>query len=164
MNLAVFDVIAVVVILVLGVRTAFKGFVSEFMTTLALLVGVGTALIFTSRVATLLTPHIGDTFWTPVVAFLIIFLVAYIVLKIIEATLHRIIDKIQLEKLDQSLGFVLGVLEALLLLAVVVFLLQLQTLISVETLFEESYVAKFLQKIIPIGAEYIEEQLQNTNV
>lgn len=162
--MAAFDVVAIVILIVMGVRTAFKGFVAEFLTALALAGGIGAAVLLTSDVSELLVPHIGETFWTPVAAFLLIFLVVYILLKIIEATLHRIIDRIQLEKLDQSLGFFLGLVEGFLLLSVAVFLLQLQTFVEVEALFEKSVAADFIRKVIPIGARYIEEQLKGSNV
>lgn len=164
MDFAAFDVFALVVLLVAGIRTAFKGFVAEFMSTLAILIGVGVAVIFTSKVTVMLIPHIGDTFWTPIAAFLLLFIVSYLVIKVLEATFHRLIDRIQLEKLDQTLGFVLGLVEGFLLLAVIVFLLQLQNFIAVEALFEESFMAGLFQKVIPIGTEYIEEQLQKADV
>ena len=164
MELAAFDVIAIVVLIVMGVRTAFRGFVAEFMTALAFIVGIGAAVLLTSSITVVLVPYLGDTFWTPVVAFLSIFLIVYLLLKIIEVTLHRIIDRIQLEKLDQALGFFLGMVEGFLLLAVIVFVLQVQTFLDVEGLFRESIVAGFIREIIPVGARYIEERLRNAHV
>ncbi len=162
--MAAFDVIAIVVLIVMGVRTALKGFVAEFMTALALIVGISGAVLLTSTVSALLAPYIGETFWTPVAAFLLVFLLLYLLLKLIEATLHRIIARIQLEKLDQSLGFFLGLVEGFLLLAVLVFILQLQNFVSVRGLFEESIAAAFIREIIPVGAQFIEERLKNSHV
>ncbi len=160
MEFAAFDVVSIVVIITMGVRTAFKGFVAEFMSVLALLIGIAAALLLASSVSILLVPYIGETFWTPIAAFLLVFLIVYLLLKLIEATLHRIIERIQLEKLDQSLGFFLGMLEGFLILAVIVFLLQLQSFMEVEGLFEESFIAGFIREIIPVGARFIEERLK----
>lgn len=162
--MAAFDVIAIVVLIVMGVRTALKGFVAEFMTALALIVGIGGAVLLTSTVSALLAPYIGETFWTPVAAFLMVFLLLYLLLKLIETTLHRIIARIQLEKLDQSLGFFLGLVEGFLILAVLVFLLQLQTFVPVQGLFEESVAAAVIRDVIPVGARFIEERLKNGHV
>ncbi|MFP4179931.1 MAG: CvpA family protein [Spirochaetaceae bacterium] len=157
--MAAFDVIAIVVLIAMGVRTAFKGFVAEFMTALSLIVGIGGAVLLTSRVSELLIPYIGATFWTPVVAFLLVFIVVYLLFKLLETSLHRLIDRIRLEKLDQSLGFFLGMVEGVILLAVILFFLELQSLVDVEGLFKNSIAADFIRKLIPIGAGFIEERL-----
>ncbi|MFO7849625.1 MAG: CvpA family protein [Spirochaetia bacterium] len=162
--MAAFDVIAIVVIIAMGVRTAFKGFVAEFMTALSLIVGIGGAVLLTSKVSELLVPYIGATFWTPVAAFLLIFIIVYLLFKLLETSLHRIIDRIKLEKLDQSLGFFLGMVEGFIMLAVLLFLLELQSTVEVEGLFENSIAAEVIRDIIPIGAAYIEDRLGDVNV
>ncbi len=164
MELAAFDVIAIVVLLFMGIRTALKGFVAEFMTFLALILGLAAAVLLTSSLSVLLIPYIGDTFWTPVAAFLALFLLVYLFLKIIEATLHRIIERVSLEKLDQALGFFLGIIEGFLILSVLIFILQIQTIVDVEGLFEESVVAGFIKQIIPVGARYLEQYLRTSHV
>lgn len=162
--MAVFDVIGIVVLLAAGFRCAFRGFVTEFLSVLAVLTGLTLAVLFTSALTPVLAPYLGESFWTPIVAFLIIFLVGYLIIKIIESTLHRIIEKIQLEKLDQALGFFLGLVEGLLVLAILVFVLQLQNVIEVKALLEESYIARVLQRIIPVGAQFLEQRLQEQSV
>jgi membrane protein required for colicin V production len=161
---AVFDVIGIVVLLAAGFRCAFRGFVTEFLSVLAVLTGLTLSVLFTSALTPVLAPYLGESFWTPIVAFLIIFLVGYLIIKVIESTLHRIIEKIQLEKLDQALGFFLGLVEGLLVLAILVFVLQLQNVIEVKALLEESYIARVLQRIIPVGAQFLEQRLQEQSV
>lgn len=162
--MAVFDVIGIVVLLAAGFRCAFRGFVTEFLSVLAVLTGLALSVLFTSVFTPVLVPFLGESFWTPIVAFLIIFLVGYLVIKIIESTLHRIIEKIQLEKLDQALGFFLGLVEGLLVLAILVFILQLQNVIEVKALLDESFIAGILWKIIPVGAQFLEQRLQEQSV
>lgn len=164
MNLAVFDVIGIVILLAAGIRCAFRGFVAEFLSALAILVGLASAVLFTAALAPVLAPYLGENIWTPVVAFLLIFLLGYVVVKVVESSLHRLIDRIELEKLDQTLGFVLGVVEGLLFLALLVFILQLQSVVDVDAFLEDSFLSRILQKVIPVGARFIEERLQNYSV
>lgn len=164
MNLAVFDVIGLLVLLAAGVRCAFRGFVAEFLSALALITGLAAAVIFTAALSPVLVPYLGETMWTPIVAFLIIFLIAYVLIKILESTLHRVIERVELEKLDQALGFFLGLIEGFLFLAILVFVLQLQTVVDVKPFLEESFLAGILQKIIPVGARFLEERLQSYRV
>jgi membrane protein required for colicin V production len=164
MNLAVFDVIGIIILLAAGVRCAFRGFVAELLSALAVIGGLVGAVLFTSALSPVLAPYIGENIWTPVVAFLLLFLVGYIVVKIVESSLHRLIDRIELEKLDQTLGFVFGLLEGFLFLALLVFILQLQSVVNVDAFFQDSILASFLQKVIPVGARFIEERLQDYSV
>jgi len=164
MNFAVFDVIGIVVLLAAGFRCAFRGFVAEFLSVLAVLTGLTLSILFTSSLTPVLAPYLGETFWTPIVAFLLIFLIGYVIIKIIESTLHRLIEKIQLEKLDQALGFFLGLVEGIIILAVLVFILQLQNVIDVKDLLADSFIARVLQKIIPVGTQFIETRLHEQSV
>jgi membrane protein required for colicin V production len=164
MNLAVFDVIGIVILLAAGIRCAFRGFVAEFLSALAVIVGLASAVLFTSALAPVLAPYLGEHIWTPVAAFLLIFLLGYVVVKIVESSLHRLIDRIELEKLDQTLGFILGVVEGIIFLALLVFILQLQSVVEVDAFLENSFLSRVLQKIIPVGARFIEERLQNYSV
>lgn len=164
MNIAAFDIIGIVVLLIAGIRCTFRGFVAEFLSALAILTGLITALIFTGALAPVLAPYLGETFWTAIVAFLLLFLAGYVLIKIVESTLHRMIEKIELEKLDQALGFFLGVVEGFIFLALLVFILEVQTVIELDGFLEESFLAGILQSIIPVGAHFIQERLQAYSV
>ncbi len=63
----------------------------------------------------------------------------------------------QLEKLDQSLGFFLGLIEGFLLIVILVFALQTQQIFDIAYLFENSYASSIAEKIIPFGTKLIEE-------
>ena len=64
------------------------------------------------------------------------------------------------EKLDQALGFFLGLIEGFLLIVILVFLLKAQPVFSVEHLMENSFAASIADKIIPLGTRIIEEGIQ----
>ncbi len=164
MEFAIFDAIGVIILIVAAIRGAFRGFVTELMSALSVLAGVLVAIVFTSPATPWLIPYIGDTFWTPVVAFLVLFVGTYLLVKLLESLLHGLVDRIQIEKLDQALGFFLGLVEGVLLLAVLVFVLQVQPMFEVGRLFTDSFLADLMQRFIPVGAQFIEERLQDYRV
>jgi membrane protein required for colicin V production len=98
------------------------------------------------------------------VAFLVLFVLTYLLVKLLESLLHGLVERIQIEKLDQALGFFLGLVEGFLLLAVLVFVLRVQPLFEVDQLFAGSFLADLMQRLIPVGAQFIEEKLQEYRV
>ena len=160
MNIVAFDIVSLIILLILAIRGTFRGFIAEIMSMASLIVGIIIAVVFTHPVSILLQRYIGESFWNTIIAFLGLFLVSYLIIKIFESSLNTLVEKVQLEKLDQALGFFLGLLEGFLLIVILVFILRAQPLISIENLFENSFAASIADKIIPIGTKIIEEGMQ----
>lgn len=157
MNIAAFDIVSLIILFILAIRATFRGFLTEVMSMASVIVGITIAVIFTRPVSLLLQDYIGNSFWNMIIAFLGLFLISYIIIKIFESSLNTLIEKIQLEKLDQSLGFFLGLIEGFLLIVILVFALQAQQFFDVSDLFTNSYASSIAEKIIPIGTKLIEE-------
>jgi len=157
MNIAAFDIVSLIILFILAIRATFRGFLTEIMSMASIIVGIIIAVVFTRPVSLLLQDYIGNSFWNMIIAFLGLFLISYLIIKIFESSLNTLIEKIQLEKLDQSLGFFLGLVEGFLLIVILVFLMQAQQFISVSHLLENSYALSIAEKIIPIGTKFIEE-------
>lgn len=157
MNIAAFDIVSLIILFILAIRVTFRGFLTEIMSMASIIVGITIAVIFTRRVSLFLEAYIGQSFWNMIIAFLGLFLVSYLIIKIFESSLNTLIEKVQLEKLDQSLGFFLGLIEGFLLIVILVFVLQAQKIFDVSKLFENSYASYIADKIIPIGTKIIEE-------
>lgn len=164
MEIVAVDIVALIIILVLSVRCAFRGFIAEVMSFAAVILGLIAAVVFGGLVTPLVETYLGDTVWTPIAAFLGTFLVAYIVVKLFEGALYRLVDKINLEKMDQALGFFLGVVEGILLLTLLVFLLKIQPLFDPEPLFRKSFIVPLLEKLIPVGSGLIESTFRGRRV
>jgi len=157
MNIAAFDIVSLIILFILAIRATFRGFLTEIMSMASIIVGIIIAVVFTRPVSILLQDYIGNSIWNMIIAFLGLFLISYLIIKIFESSLNTLIEKIQLEKLDQSLGFFLGLIEGFLLIVILVFLMQAQQFISVSNIFENSYASSIAEKIIPIGTKFIEE-------
>lgn len=153
MEIGTLDIIFGVIMLVAVIRCVYRGFITEIHSVAALLAGVIVAILLAKPVARLLEEHIGIANWTTVVAFLAVFLAVYIVVKISEGLIHRLFEKLQLERLDRALGFFLGILEGILIIGVVVFILDIQPFFDVNGLLEESYIAGVMYRLLPKGIE-----------
>ena len=157
MNIAAFDIISLIILFILAIRATFRGFLTEIMSMASVIVGITIAIIFTRPVSVLLQDYIGHSIWNMIIAFLGLFLVSYLIIKIFENSLNTLIERVQLEKLDQSLGFFLGLVEGFLLIVIIVFALQAQQFFSIDNIFENSYASSIAEKIIPLGTKLIEE-------
>lgn len=158
MHVVAFDIVSLVVILIMAVRAVFRGFIDEFLSMAAVILGLAAALLFTGKVRVLVDKYIHSEFWSPVAAFLLLFLAVYIIVKILENALNSLIEKVQLEKLDQSLGFFLGVIEGCLVVVLIVFLLEIQPFVEIGSLFNDSIAYQAADKIIPLGKELLESR------
>ena len=161
MNIAAFDIVSLVILLILAVRATFRGFLTEIMAMASVIVGITIAVIFTHPVSVILQKYIGDSFWNTIISFLALFLVTYLVIKIFENSLNTLIEKVQLEKLDQSLGFFLGLMEGFLLVVIIVFVMNAQQFFDIRNLLDNSVAASIAEKIIPIGKKIIENGMQS---
>jgi len=161
MNIAAFDIVSLVILLILAVRATFRGFLTEIMAMASVIVGITIAVIFTHPVSVILQKYIGDSFWNTIISFLALFLVTYLVIKIFENSLNTLIEKVQLEKLDQSLGFFLGLMEGFLLVVIIVFVMNAQQFFDIRNLLDNSVAASIAEKIIPIGKKIIENEMQS---
>lgn len=160
MNIVAFDIVSLIILLILAIRVTFRGFVAEIMSMASVLVGIIIAVIFTHPVSLLLRGYIGESLWNTVIAFLGLFLISYLIIKLFESSLNSLIEKVQLEKLDQSLGFFLGLIEGFLFVVILVFVLRAQSFFEIDKLLENSFSASIADKIIPIGTKIIEGKIR----
>ncbi len=149
MSFAAIDVVFLVLIFVLAIRGAIRGFVTEIGSVAALVIGLGGAILFYKPLAALIGRLFGSSMWNPLIAFLILFLLLYLVIKLLERLLHAMFDKLNLERLDRAIGFFLGLAEGLLAVCVLLFLLNWQPLFDARRLLEHSLFARVLSPILP---------------
>lgn len=159
MNLAILDIIFGAILLIATVRCAIKGFVAEAMSLAALILGIGAAAIFFASGAQLLDNYFGASQWNQVIAFLLIFVIVYVLVKIFERGLKGLLERLHLGSLDRALGLFLGVFEGVVIIAVILIVLRIQPFFDVETLINEAIIAGIVLKIIPYGLTLIETRM-----
>lgn len=160
MSLTPIDYVFLAIILIAVIRCAIRGFVAEILSMAALILGIGFAVFFSSSATAIVENYIGESFWSPIIAFLAIFLVVYLVVKILQGLLSRVIEKIHLDKLDRSLGLFLGLLEGIIVITLIVFILQVQPFFNTQELLENGFITGIILKIFSFEAGTIQIKTQ----
>lgn len=143
-----FDIVLGLIILILMVRGAFKGFITEVLSFAALILGIGAAVIFGGLLSNLITNIFGDSIWSPVIAFLGIFIIVYLIVKLLEGAIQKGIEKLNLQKLDRVMGFLLGLIEGILIVSCIVLIVSLQPFVDVDEMVENSLFARIILPIL----------------
>jgi membrane protein required for colicin V production len=150
------DWIFVVVLALLGVRCMIKGFVSEVLSVAAILVGLLAGLFLYKAAGQLLvgwglpaTPQLLPA----ILGFAAVFLLAFLVVKLIERLLREGIEAAELGGVDRVLGLVLGLAEGLLLVSLVLVAMSLlepalKSIAGYQKLLSGSFFARFLLPLI----------------
>ncbi|MCF7945504.1 MAG: CvpA family protein [Spirochaetia bacterium] len=160
MELSGFDIAALVILGVIGLRGLAKGFVREFLSKASYLVGLLTALMFAGLAAEYIDEWLGIGNWSNIVAFIILFAAGFGITRIFSLSMRNVLEQLHLTFLDNVLGFVLGVIEGAVIISFIIFLLRLQTLMSVDMIMEESSIAALLEPIAPYSIQLVKGNLQ----
>ncbi|MDR0376836.1 MAG: CvpA family protein [Spirochaetaceae bacterium] len=146
----VIDIIFMILMVILIVRCALRGFVEEVMSMSALVLGLGSAFFFHKKGAAFLVErYIPDVKILPeVLAFAAVFLIVFLAVKLLESILKDIVDRIHLGGVNRFLGAVFGFIEGVVLVSVVLFVLSIQPLVDTKPLLEKSYFAQTLSPYI----------------
>jgi membrane protein required for colicin V production len=155
MDLAPIDVVFIAVVVFTTIRAGIRGFVRELLSMAAVILGIGCAVLFSGIASLYIDEYFGASVWSQVTAFLALFILVYIVVKIFEAVLNALIEKIHLDNLDHALGFLLGIAEGLVLVFVSILIIQIQPFIPPQHLIGESVLARVLLPLLPFAAEFI---------
>lgn len=155
MSVAGIDIVFGIIILFMGIRSAIRGFVKELLGTGALILGVVVAMVFSGSVAGIIDRSMGPSIWSQVIAFLGLFLVVYLVVKLFESALNRLIERIHLDQLDHALGLFLGLIEGAVLVFILLLLIQVQPFFAPESLIAGSLAARLLVPLMPVVSEFL---------
>ncbi len=153
MNLAPIDIIFAALVLILTIRCALRGFIEEFMSVAAFVLGLLCAVVFVRPGAELVRGWLGPNSFPEVLAFVGLFLIAFILVKLLEKILGDIVDRVNLEGLDRALGVLLGLLEGCLVVAIALFVLSVQPLFDPSSLLAHSWFAKYLLPIVHAASD-----------
>jgi len=152
-TLTALDIVFIILLILVVMRAMFRGFVHEFMSMAAIIFGILAAVLLSGVVAVKLAPYIGRSFWTQIVAFLGLFLVVYVVVKIFEGGLNRLVERINLNSLDRALGFFLGLAEGLILIFVIILIMRAQPFFDFHAVVDHSLFAKVLLPLMPYASQ-----------
>ena len=142
------DILLLLIALFFVIKGFFRGFISEFMSMAALIAGLAAALIFQGQVAALFKDMIKNGTFRTLVAFFILFIGTYILVKLVELMLHNTIEAIRMNSLDRLLGIVWGLFETSIIILVIVFLVYHFKFKAGISFLDDSLIAKYAREFL----------------
>ena len=155
-----FDIIALIVLGLCMIRAMTRGFFQELLSFGGLFGSLIAASLLSRYGAAIITSLYGWAIWNRIVAFIIIFLLAYIVFKVCDTIIQSIIERISLRNLDKAMGLLLGLGEGVVILLIVCLLINIQPFFDTDALFMRSITIRIMTPLIPhalriIGLRFI---------
>ena len=147
-HVSAIDIVFILILLFFTIRCIVKGFVAEIMAFLSVAGGVIAGYLFSSSLSLVIDQYIGKSGWNRLISFLIIFLTIYLIIKFLERIFYSLIEKVNLERLDRSLGLFLGLFEGIILILLIVTILDAQPFFPTDRLLSDSIVALYVRKIL----------------
>ncbi len=144
------DYVIFIVFMVGGIWGAIKGFLDELSSKFGYVLGFILALMFTHTLAPVFSNSLGFPDWfAAFTAYFLIFIVGYLIMKGFGGILSNIVDAANISVVDHVLGFVLGLLEAFVMVAAIEYILGFQNVFNLQSVFEESLFSR--RMIIPFA-------------
>lgn len=148
MSFNFFDIIFIVIIFIIAMHGAAVGFIKEFFSKAALILGVFASVMFYGKLSPYLTRYIESDFVSQILAFILIFVLVYLLVSVIQRVMGSVFSGDILAGLDRALGFFFGIAEGLLLVCVVLVILYAQPWFDIGSLVSDSFFHDLLKNIL----------------
>lgn len=154
--LTTIDYIIFVLLMISGVWGAIKGGIDELTRKFGYVAGLIVAFMFTRSLTNVLVAKVNFPFWfATFISYFVIFMVGYSIMTGIGTALSGICDQSSfLDFGDHFLGFVVGLFEAFLLIALAEYLLNYQNLFNLKAVFDQSFLSSRI--IMPAATWFVE--------
>lgn len=126
------DLVCGAILLLAAVRAGVRGFVAEAFSLGAIAVGLVVAIIGHPPVVEQLQSWWPPAWWQRPAAFLVLFVVGYVLVKLLEGLFQRAGAALGLKGLDHLLGCGVGVAEGLVVVYALLLLAQVQSVVDAE--------------------------------
>jgi membrane protein required for colicin V production len=144
MTLTALDFIFAGLLVVIIIRCAVRGFIEEIMSIAALFLGIAGAFFLYSPGAAFIRTRLDLRFIPEILAFVGIFVIIFILVKVVEYMLRDIITRINLGWLDRLLGFIFGIVEGFTVISLLIFVIYIQPVFKADELIQSSFFARLL--------------------
>jgi membrane protein required for colicin V production len=144
------DFIFVALVLIFIIRCYLKGFISELLSMAAIVLGLLASLYFYKNGGEFLRNRFMPEMKTipEILAFIALFLIVFLVIKLLEIMLKGIINEIRLGGADRFLGIIFGFAEGLAVVSLILFVLRIQPLFDPSPILSDSFFAGLLLPFI----------------
>ena len=150
MNAAIIDVVFIGIIVIFTLRCAVQGFVSEIMSIAALIAGIFAAIFFFRIGGQIIRVRFMPQLVVipEIIAFVLIFLIAFGIVKLAETLLKNIVETIRFGAADRFLGFIFGFAEGVVVVCLALFVISIQPFFDPQFLLKGSFFADLLLPFI----------------
>jgi membrane protein required for colicin V production len=149
---AVIDIVFVVLIIILIVRAGVRGFVAEVFSMAALVCGILAGFFFYKNGAAFIRTKLPDLeevqVLPEVLSFAVLFVISFVVIKLLEYLIKDLITRIKLGGLDHFLGVLVGFAEGEALAMAVLFVIHRQPLFEPASILSGSFFDRYLAPFI----------------
>ena len=146
MSINYFDLACVILFVSFALAVYKKGFVQEVFSKLSWIIAALIAFTFTSTIGVNLAKKLTHLETEPLlylISFVAIFVISYVILKVIGSFIGTVTELPILNELNKGLGIVLGLLEATLLIAFILEILLVQDVFPRDAWIKDSKIAPF---------------------
>ncbi|MDR3312816.1 MAG: CvpA family protein [Spirochaetaceae bacterium] len=126
MTFALVDLPFLVLLLYISLNATYTGLIREVFTKAAFALGLLGGLLFRSQVTSYLESAVKSPFARQILAFLLVFIGIYLVVRIIQHFVSRLFENDIMSGLNRALGFFFGIAESLAVIAAILVLLYAQ--------------------------------------
>jgi membrane protein required for colicin V production len=145
-NIAFIDVVFLVLLGIFAIRGYVRGFVTELFSWAAMVVGIIAAVFLYHGGAVFIRDKtaLKVEYLPEILAFVAIFLIVFVLIKIIEGVLKDIVTGVNISGVDKFLGIIFGVVEGIAIISLTLFILIIQPVFSPDKILSESFFAEIL--------------------
>lgn len=148
MSFVFIDIIYSIIILTFAIVGAVNGFLKELFSKLAVIVGLICCFIFTKMLSAYTVKLIPNHIASVIISFLLIFIAAYLTVKIIQHFFAHLFEGDILKGLDRLLGFVFGAAEGIIVVALILIIVRAQPWTKIPVMTDHSFYYHILEHII----------------
>ena len=159
MNLPIIDYFFLIILLFCVIMGVLKGFVDSVFDKAAPVLSIIAAFFFYKPVSAYFTSFIEKQILRSFAAFLLIFIVVFLLTKLIQSIFGKFFDNKLMGGLNRTLGFLFGIVEGVAIIAVVLFIISWQPFFDLASVCERSFfyglLSPFLQSISNMKADSV---------
>lgn len=159
MTFTIIDAFFTLIIFCLAIMATLKGFVDELFGKLAFVLGLVVAVFFYSKLYPYIQEWISVVFFAQAIAFILLFIATFLLVKIIQHFIGSFFNNEIMGGLNKALGFILGAVEGLLIVAVILIILTSQPWFDTSSLLKDSFFANLLSGIIVQPVNFVNERI-----
>ena len=139
MSFAIVDWVFTLIILIFAISGVIKGFIDNVFGKIAFIAGILLGYLFYKDVATGILKDIKIPMAANIIALLLIFVVTFLIIKLVQMIIARIFEWSILKSLDRTLGFIFGIVEGFSAICLIIFLLNAQPFFNIQPILDGSF-------------------------